>query len=132
MGTCRSANGLVNRVRTFVPVYRYDPVYGFVIRRALPAIVWLLAVAGLAGPAYLFVSLWPNVPVTERDRFLVLVIALGGLMLSAPVMLLWLIRLIRRDALETEWTLDDEGLRRKRGTDTERRSWTGLDNGAGG
>lgn len=109
--------------RTFVPVYRYDPVYECALRRVMPVITWLLAATALTIPVLIFMSLWPSVPAAERDRFLLLMAALVGLMLGASVMLFWLTRRMRRDAMETEWTLDNEGLSRKSGPTTERRRW---------
>lgn len=113
-------------MRTFVPVYRYDPLYRFVLRRLMPMIVWLTAAAALIVPVLLLASVWADAPAAGRGRLLMLVAALAGLLLTAALLFGWVSRRLRREALDTEWTLERKGFSRRAGARTVRRSWDQL------
>lgn len=110
-------------MRTFVSVYRYDPVRTLFLRRVLPALAWLTLFASLLVPVLVLGNLWRGLPADDRPQVLIYFAGMALVMLTAPGLLFWLIRQLRLDMLETEWRLDEAGLERRRGRAIERRRW---------
>jgi hypothetical protein len=110
-------------VRTFVSVYRHDPVRLLFVRRVLPVLAWLILVASLLVPALVLGNLWRGLAPEAREAVLIYFAGMALVMLTAPAMLFYLVRQLRLDMLETEWRLDDTGLERRRGRAVARRRW---------